>query len=660
MIHRKRTAIHTYTALLVALLIIFPALNSLGQIQAPDRFQIIEQRLKDLSSIVPGLKEKADLSVSNGSLQEFLKGLAATHDLNFNIDPSLTQRVNNYFSEEPVINILVFLAKQYNLDLTFVGSIITIAPYKDPLAGLPPPPKEIKVQFNSFSQLITLDLNDDTLLNVAKKITQVSGKNVMVLPELYYRKVTGYIQDLPVTGALEKLALTNDFKLNATNDNALILEPLKQDEEIITRPNPIPNPNFSIRKVTKNGNTSGSATVEVNDDRYGHKTISMNVTNAPIKDVIRNISEQAGINYFVYSDLAGYITANVTNMPFERALGFILQQTRYTYSLDNGVYMIGDRKEEGLRSKKLIQLQYRSVDSLVSIIPQELKQGIDIKEFKELNSFLVSGSEPQIKEIEAFIKQLDKVVPMITIEVILMDINKTKAVSTGITAGVSDSAKIGGYLLGAPSGGLNYTFSNKDINQFLSSIGLNNVFNLGKVSPNFYLNISAMESKNNVEVHQTPKLSTLNGHTANLSIGSTRYYSVSTQNVIGSLNPQTVVTQQFIPVEANMSIDILPIVSGDDQVTLTITVNITDFTSSSTAINTPPPTSTSKFKSIIRIRNEEMILLGGIERTEKNEIASGVPLLSRIPILKWLFSSRTKSNSKVVSVVFIRPKIIYY
>ncbi|HVV02642.1 MAG TPA: type II and III secretion system protein, partial [Puia sp.] len=193
-----------------------------------------------------------------------------------------------------------------------------------------------------------------------------------------------------------------------------------------------------------------------------------------------------------------------------------------------------------------------------------------------------------------------------------------------------------------------------------SSIGLNNVFNLGKVSPNFYLNISAMESKNNVEVHQTPKLSTLNGHTANLSIGSTRYYSVSTQNVIGSLNPQTVVTQQFIPVEANMSIDILPIVSGDDQVTLTITVNITDFTSSSTAINTPPPTSTSKFKSIIRIRNEEMILLGGIERTEKNEIASGVPLLSRIPILKWLFSSRTKSNSKVVSVVFIRPKIIYY
>ena len=322
--------------------------------------------------------------------------------------------------------------------------------------------------------------------------------------------------------------------------------------------------------------------------------------------------------------------------------------------------MIGDRKDEGIRSKKLIQLQYRSVDSLLSVIPPDLKQGVEIKEFKELNSFLLSGSQPQIREIEAFVKQIDKVVPMITIEVILMDINKTKSISTGISAGTSDSVRPGGSLLG--SGGLNYTFGNKDINDFLSHIGLNNVFNLGKVSPNFYITLSAMESKNNVDVHQTPKLSTLNGHPATLSIGSTRYYSNSTQNVLGSLSTQTVVTQQFIPVEANMAIDITPFVSGDDQVTLTISVNITDFTSAatSTATNSPPPTSTSKYKSIIRVKDEEMVLLGGIERTEHDESASGVPLLSRIPILKWLFSSRTKSTTKVVSVVFIRPKIIYY
>jgi type IV pilus assembly protein PilQ len=49
----------------------------------------------------------------------------------------------------------------------------------------------------------------------------------------------------------------------------------------------------------------------------------------------------------------------------------------------------------------------------------------------------------------------------------------------------------------------------------------------------------------------------------------------------------------------------------------------------------------------------------GIERMEKSEEGSGTPVLSRIPILKWFFSKRSKTNSKIVSVVFIRPTIVY-
>ncbi len=52
-----------------------------------------------------------------------------------------------------------------------------------------------------------------------------------------------------------------------------------------------------------------------------------------------------------------------------------------------------------------------------------------------------------------------------------------------------------------------------------------------------------------------------------------------------------------------------------------------------------------------------MIVLGGMERTEKKKVkaGSGVPLLSRIPIIKWLFSSRERTKSKVITLVFIKP-----
>jgi type IV pilus assembly protein PilQ len=308
----------------------------------------------------------------------------------------------------------------------------------------------------------------------------------------------------------------------------------------------------------------------------------------------------------------------------------------------------------------VIALKYRSVDSLLGLIPQELKKGVDIKEFKEQNSFLLNGSQPQIEEIEAFVQALDKTVPMVMIEVILMDVQKRKSVATGLKLGIDtstggNSMPRGGNLFGA---GTDFTFSSGDINRFIDAIGLNNVFNIGRVTPRFYASLKLLEENSNVDMRQTPKLSTLNGHAANLSIGSKRYYKVVTQSFFGSLDPRLATTEEYKAVEANLSIGIRPFVSGDENITLNIDVEISDFIGP-LLINQPPPTSSSKFQSIIRVKNEEMIALGGIERTEKSEEGSGTPFLSRIPVLKWLFSNRSKINVKTVSVVFIKPTIFY-
>lgn len=635
----------------LAVHVFFASISSYGQ---TDRFQVIEQRLKDLSNSVPGLRQTAELSISSGSLQEFLRGIASTHNLNINIDASLNQRVTNYFANEKVINILLYLIKQYDLDVQFIGSIMTFSQYRDPLANQPKKPKQLIIEYNQPSETISFDLANDTLLEVAKKITQLTNKNVIVLPDAFSKTVTGYVQNLPVYNALEKLSLGNNFKLSKTNDNVFVLGSLAPDEELVLKQPLQNNPSTAVRKVNKNNPGQNLISTEVSDGSDGSKLVSINTLNTPIIDVIKNLTGQAGINYFIYSELKGNITANTSNMSFNDALDYILRGTDYTYRIENNVYMIGERDKEGLRANKVIQLKYRSVDSILTFIPLNIRKGVDIKEFKELNSFLVTGSSPQINEIESFVKNIDRLVPMVMIEVILLDIKKSKGVKTGISAGVSDSIKTGGTILN----GLNFTLGANSINSFLDRIGLNNLFNIGRVAPNFYVTLQALENNANVDLRQTPKLSTLNGHKATLSIGSTRYYAITTQNVLGSLNPQTVVTQQFIPVEANLSIDIRPMVSGDDQVTLNIDVNISDFIGT-TALNVPPPTSKSMFSSIIRVHNDEMLVLGGIERTEKTEDGSGIPLLSRIPILKWFFSSRSKSTSKVVSVVFIRPTIIY-
>jgi len=90
---------------------------------------------------------------------------------------------------------------------------------------------------------------------------------------------------------------------------------------------------------------------------------------------------------------------------------------------------------------------------------------------------------------------------------------------------------------------------------------------------------------------------------------------------------------------------------------LAIKVNVSDFTSIPTD-GSPPPQSINKFETSLRVHNEDTILLGGIERTENDLTASGTPILSRIPILKWIFSSRTKTASKVTTVLFIKSTVL--
>jgi len=625
-------------------------LTASAQVNSQERLKAIEERLRNLSVTVPGLNQPVQLSMSGASAQEFLRALAQANNLNINIDPQLNFKVYTNFRNETAMNVILFMAKEYDLDINLIGSIMSVTKVQSPRPVVVP--KDFRVNYNASNEYLGFELNNDTLSQVAKKISQLSQKNVVVPVALMGKKVSGFIAAAPFEVALEKLAYANELKMNKTNDGVFIFQALGEGEELYVNGDQA----TAVKRSNKTSAGQGASNFTLNGrkDNQGNRTVSVDALNTPILDLIKSASNEVGANYFIYSDIKGTVSTKLNGIGYDTFLTALLQGTEYTFKKDGGVYLIGDRKLEGLRANRIVQLQHRSLDTIQMMIPAEWKRGVEIKEFREQNTLLLSGASPQVNEIENYIKQIDRVVPMVLIEVTLVDVRKGKTVKTGITAGVSDSVQTGGKILP----GIDYTFGANSINNFLSRLGRNGAVNLGRVTPNFYVKLSALENNNNVDIRSVPKLSTLNGHSANLSIGSSRYYSQRTQNVIPSLNAQTVVTEQFTEVNANLEIDIRPVVSGDDQVTLNIKVNISDFIGNP-PLNAPPPKSTSKFSSIIRAKNEDMIVLGGLERTESSENGSGVPVLSRIPILKWLFSSREKSNNKVVTLVFIKPTILY-
>ena len=56
--------------------------------------------------------------------------------------------------------------------------------------------------------------------------------------------------------------------------------------------------------------------------------------------------------------------------------------------------------------------------------------------------------------------------------------------------------------------------------------------------------------------------------------------------------------------------------------------------------------------------DQDLVILGGLERQVKNDSGQGVPVISRIPVLKWFFSSREREDSKNKLTILIKPTVI--
>ncbi len=631
--------------------IVFGLLLSISAF-SQDRIKQIENQLTLLTTDMPGLEERVQMSVSGVSIQEFMRGIADAHKLNISVDPSIDQKIVNNFANATVSDVLIFICKEYNLSINFIGSIMSIVKYDVPKPiVIEVPKREIQITYNKTTDELTLDLKNDSLDAVAKIITQKSKKNVVLASGITTKLVNVYIEDMPFENALEKFGMANSLSITKTEDGFYLI-----GNEVGTVDNsktPINSRNGNMGK----SNTKGASKIneELMYDAKSASDISIKGTNVMIDEVVKSIAQEIGVDYYLVSDLKEKTTLNLQSTTFKGLLDNMFQGTEITYDYKNGIYIIGERKTEGLRMTKVVQLQHRTVEKVVEHIPADIKKGVEVKEFVDLNSIILSGSQPQIEEIDLFIKQIDKVVPVVIIEVMIVDYTNRRTNTTGIEAGLGQNpATTTATILSDPSA----TLGSASINSLIESFNGYGILNLGKVTPNFYLNIKALESQGVLRVKSTPKLATLNGNEAKMSIGNTEYYFEQTNNVITNTSTQNITTKTYKSVNADLSVTIKPFVSGDDQITMEVTVAQSDFTDKIEP-GAPPGSVSRDFTSVIRVKNQEMILLGGLEEKSVRESGNGVPFLSRIPIIKWFFSSRIKEKAKSKLNIFIKPTVIY-
>lgn len=609
-----------------------------------------DQYFEQLSKIYPKLNQTIRIDMQGLTLYELITTIADENGLNVSADFNLDALVDSNFYDITIKDLFEFLTRRYSLKTERINGVLVFTKKDEPLEPLFIPEKPLDITYDSGKDLLSINFKNDSLQRVARALTDLSGHNIILSQRVKKHTVSAYILNKPFNEVLQMFASSNLLELTIDEKGFYLID---KSEEIPDSGNV--NRVSGNRKINSNnrGKISGNLSIKIDNSGF----LDLEATDLSATDMIQEVSDKINVNYFMF-DKPDDVRANLTasGVTFEEMLDNILEGTAYTYKKENNLYLIGKHKSSGIRETELIQLENRTVEKLSETLPQSLTQNLEIKEFWDLNGFIVSGSRTQINEFRDYIKEIDQVVPVVQIEVLIVQYQKGYEINTGIQLGLdSQKRTTSGVLI--PS--TDVTLDSNTVNDLIDAFNGLGWLNLGKVTQEFYASLRAMENNSIINITSTPKLVTLNGHQASSSIGETNYYFEQNNRLINSgINDNILQSGVWKATDANLSVNIMPFVSKDEQITLKIKVEKNSFLGRA-GENAPPGKATQSFESIVRVRNNEMVLLGGLDELERENSGTGAPLLSRIPVIKWFFSNRVKKRQKSKLHLFIKPTVIY-
>ncbi|CAM2065642.1 Bacterial type II and III secretion system protein [Sulfidibacter corallicola] len=531
-------------------------------------------------------------------LAPFLRTLAREHRIKLVVDRALDFQFTLKLTESRtgINELLNELAHLFPISCERLGDFVYVRP-------LPKPDVRNDILYDPIDQWLGLDLDGLPLADLAEELTQITGKNVFlddsVDPD---QNVTSFQSRLPFTEALAFLARANGLGVKH-----------ERDIHILGRV-----PGVHIR----NG------------------LIDIWFENTPLSTILHAIADEGLYPMMISDGVEGTVSVDLRQMSIEALLALLLADTPFNYHNRDGVHVIGKGNSSYLNETLLVPFERVHVNMIPPMLPEPMLEGVTVMEIKEHNALLITGNPTKVRALEQVARSLDRTVPQVLLEVVVVKYDTLDEFNLGmkITSGN------GQQLFPTP----NFTLDGYRRE--------GNNFTIARLPSNFTLQLEALDHKNHLRVLTKPRIASLSGKPANLVVGSTLFYRIETEELVGQENPRVRTTQKVESVEANTQLQITPWVIDDDLITVDIHTEFNTF-EGAVEDNVPPQLAVSSVNSTVRLRNGETVILGGLSLDRKETDRKGLPGISRVPVLGALFRNRELATSQSQMVIYITPHI---
>lgn len=260
----------------------------------------------------------------------------------------------------------------------------------------------------------------------------------------------------------------------------------------------------------------------------------------------------------------------------------------------------------------------------------------------ENNSLMIFATPSEFAVIESALKRLDVMPIQVLIEASLAEVTLTDDMRYGLQWAyqAGDGTAV---LSEASSGAISPQFP-----------GFSYLFT-GRTDIRAVLN--AIESITTVKVLSSPKLLVLNNREAQLQIGD--QVPIITQSAVGTVDPDAPIVNAVQFRDTGVILRVTPRVNKSGLVLLDIEQEVSDVVPTTTSGIDSPTIQQRKIQSTVAVKNGETIALGGLIRESRSRSRSGLPLLSRLPILGEFFGSTDRAARRTELIVLITPKVLH-
>ncbi|MDX7732736.1 pilus (MSHA type) biogenesis protein MshL [Aeromonas caviae] len=187
---------------------------------------------------------------------------------------------------------------------------------------------------------------------------------------------------------------------------------------------------------------------------------------------------------------------------------------------------------------------------------------------------------------------------------------------------------------------------------------------------NFNVAVSLLKTQGDVNTLSSPRVTATNNQKAVIKVGTDEYFvtnASTTTTTSGTSAPIVTPNVELTPFFSGIALDVTPQIDEQGKVLLHIHPSVIDTEEQSKTINvgTADPlvlplakSSIRESDTVVQANNGDIIVIGGLMKTDKQEIVSKVPLLGDIPWVGEAFTNRRESTKKVELVILLKPTVV--